>query len=308
MAKKIQTWVEGQPSPYQLADLTHFPEWGNLVVWDAYFNNLTAGLMFIATIIWLAGPPIFGLALNVVLPVALVLLLIDLVFLISDLGDPVRFSHSLRILHLTSPLSVGVWGLSCYGIFLGLGIIFNWINIFTFGNPGLWPYFVYVMAKVFTILSCIGAIVVLCYKGIVFSCSSQPGLKNARWLPSFMIADALLMGTGLYVLLILVIAGVNAALHLVIPLVFLVFARSIAFWLLWENVKRRAHMVYSTENTTMFWVVLFLGGLCPVVLAFCGILGLVIAALAVLGCGIPERYWFIGLARPTPHYPEVEEN
>ena len=38
-------WAEGHPSLYQGHDITHRPDWANIIVWDAFFNNLTAGFM-----------------------------------------------------------------------------------------------------------------------------------------------------------------------------------------------------------------------------------------------------------------------
>ena len=43
-------WAEGHPSLYQGHDITHRPDWGNIIVWDAFFNNLTAGFMVLTGI------------------------------------------------------------------------------------------------------------------------------------------------------------------------------------------------------------------------------------------------------------------
>ena len=48
-------WAEGHPSLYQGHDITHRPDWGNIIVWDAFFNNLTAGFMVLTGIAWFAG-------------------------------------------------------------------------------------------------------------------------------------------------------------------------------------------------------------------------------------------------------------
>lgn len=45
-----RTWIEGQPSAYQQHDTVHFPDWKNIIVWDLFFNNLTAGFMFVTMI------------------------------------------------------------------------------------------------------------------------------------------------------------------------------------------------------------------------------------------------------------------
>src|SRR3954454_21731054 len=51
-------------------------------------------------------------------PLALVLLLADLVCLVLDLGDPLRFHHMLRVFKPSSPMSLGTWCLTVYSLFL----------------------------------------------------------------------------------------------------------------------------------------------------------------------------------------------
>lgn len=45
------------------------------------------------------------------------------ILLILDLGRPERFHHMLRILKLRSPMSVGTWGLTCFGAFSTLSAL-----------------------------------------------------------------------------------------------------------------------------------------------------------------------------------------
>jgi formate-dependent nitrite reductase membrane component NrfD len=51
---------------------------------------------------------------------ALVGLTLSLVALVHDLGRPSRFLNMLRVMKVTSPMSVGTWILSAYGPFAGL--------------------------------------------------------------------------------------------------------------------------------------------------------------------------------------------
>lgn len=294
----IKTWIEGNPSPYQLHDLTHHPDWHNLVIWDAFFNNLTSGLMIIACIAAFTGPPTFALLLPAAMTVAFLVLIVDLLVLIADLGDPWRFFHSLRVMRFTSPLSVGVWGLSCYAFFLAFAVFFSWCAFFAGPIQAGGSFLLFALSRLFTILALIGAIVVICYKGVAFSCSSQPGVKNARWLTPFMVSDSLLMGLSLYILIILAAAGRLSAIPMIFPLIILVIARCITFGLLWQDVKNRARKIYHTENTIVGWMVIGVCGALILPLAFCGIFGLALSALLCLGCGLLERYWLIGLTRP----------
>lgn len=292
-------WVEGEKSPYQVHDITHFPDWRNIIVWDAYFNNMTAGLMIISVICWAFGPVVFSRLMPFALTLALILVCVDFVLLICDLGDSWRFSHSMRVLHFTSPLSVGVWGLACYATCLGIAVVLYWIGIASnsAGMHGLSRLLVLV-ARPFTVLSFIGAVVVICYKGVVFSCTSQPGVKKARWLSPFMVADALLLGLASYTILAVFIFGMRAGMWLILPLYILLVARCVSFGLIWLDVRARARKIYSKAgNTITMLVVLAFGGAVPAICALPGAWGLLLAALLVLLCGIWERYWLIGLAR-----------
>lgn len=293
-------WAENQPSLYQGHDLTHRPDWGNIIVWDAFFNNLTAGLMVITGIAWFAGPPVFSAMLPFALTLALIIVLVDLALLVFDLGDPYRFIHALRVLHFTSPLSVGVWGLACYATCLGLAVAIYWLSVIsaaTTGFMGAYIGFFDMLMRLFTVLAFIGAVVVICYKGVAFSCTSQPGVKKARWLTSFMVSDALLMGCGLYAIAATCLGFWEAAALMFLPFLILEVARTVAFSLLWMETSERARKIYHAENTAVRSTVYLIGGLLAFILAFFGPWGISAAGLLVLFTGVFERYWLIGLTK-----------
>lgn len=306
MDNNSRAWIAGQPSPYEGRDLTHFPDWHNLTVWDAFFNNLTSGLAIVAVLAWASGTQAFAILMPVALTAALILVLVDLAVLIFDLADPIRFSHSLRIMHFTSPLSVGVWGLVSYSIFLALAVVFNWLLFISIldNGGGSGAFFLVALARLSTIMAVIGAVVVICYKGVVFSCSSQPGLKEARWLTPFMVSDSLLMGLSLYAALAMMFVGNDAAIVLIVPFITLVIARCVTFALLWQNVKKRARLIYAMENNVISLAVYCFAGIIAIVLAFCGAFAFIIAIFLVLACGVLERYWLIGLPRPLKGHAE----
>ena len=55
MNTNLKPWASNYPSPYEGHDLTHRPDWANIIVWDAFFNNLTAGFMVFTTVAWFLG-------------------------------------------------------------------------------------------------------------------------------------------------------------------------------------------------------------------------------------------------------------
>ena len=105
---------------YTDQDVTKVPGWHGLVAWDLLFNNLTTGLFLFAAVGELASPVLLGPLAKAAYPVALVLLLTDLMLLVSDLGDPLRFHHMLRVFKPSSPMSLGTWSLTVYSLPLTL--------------------------------------------------------------------------------------------------------------------------------------------------------------------------------------------
>ena len=100
--------------------MTKVPGWHGLVAWDLLFNNLTTGLFLFAAVGELASPELLGPVARAAYPVALFCLLTDLMMLVLDLGDPLRFHHMLRVFKPSSPMSLGTWSLTVYSLPLTL--------------------------------------------------------------------------------------------------------------------------------------------------------------------------------------------
>src|SRR5438876_1588879 len=110
------TQVPFNVAGYAPGRVTKAPDWHGLVAWDLLFNNLTTGLFLVAAISDLAAPAFFAPVARVAYPVALVLLLVDLLCLVLDLGAPLRFHHMLRVFKPSSPMSLGTWCLTIYSV------------------------------------------------------------------------------------------------------------------------------------------------------------------------------------------------
>ena len=178
---------------YLAQDVTKVPGWHGLVAWDLLFNNLSTGLYLFAAIGELAAPALLGPVARIAYPVALVFLLTDLVMLVADLGDPLRFHHMLRVFKPSSPMSLGTWSLTVYSLPLTLIVAIEAAQVL-----GLLPARSMVLewirfsAVVFGLLPAFGS---LAYKGVLFSTTSQPGWKDARWLGGWMANSALMLGS-----------------------------------------------------------------------------------------------------------------
>jgi hypothetical protein len=177
---------------YLTQDVTKVPGWHGLVAWDLLFNNLTTGLFLFAAVGELALPGLLGPVARAAYPVALVLLLTDLSMLVLDLGDPLRFHHMLRVLKPSSPMSLGTWSLTIYSLPLTLIVAIEAAQALGLLPSGSTPLeWMRKSAVVFGLLPAFGS---LAYKGVLFSTSSQPGWKDARWLGGWMTNSALTLG------------------------------------------------------------------------------------------------------------------
>src|SRR5512139_3221000 len=119
-------------SPYAKQTITKLPNWEGATAWDIWFNNLSIGTFLVASVGALLSPMSFAPLTRYAYPLALLLLIIDLLLLVTDLGDPLRFHHMLRVFKLSSPMSFGTWSLSGYGVLLGLVTVVAVLN---------WPLF-----------------------------------------------------------------------------------------------------------------------------------------------------------------------
>ena len=177
---------------YTAQDVTKVPGWHGLVAWDLLFNNLTTGLFLFTAVGELAWPALLAPVARAAYPVALVFLLTDLLLLVSDLGDPLRFHHMLRVFKPSSPMSLGTWSLTVYSLPLTLIVAIEAAQALDLLPPGSTaPEWVRRSAVVFGLLPAFGS---LAYKGVLFSTCSQPGWKDARWLGGFMANSALTLG------------------------------------------------------------------------------------------------------------------
>jgi hypothetical protein len=91
---------------------TKAPPWHGWVTADLFLLSLASGTFAIASLFVLVRPyemeGVVRTGFHLVFP----LMAADLVCLIADLGDPMRFHHMLRTFNPRSPMSLGVWTIS----------------------------------------------------------------------------------------------------------------------------------------------------------------------------------------------------
>jgi Ni/Fe-hydrogenase subunit HybB-like protein len=227
-------------SGYATGPVTKAPAWHGLVAWDMLFNGMTTGLFLVAAISELAAPDVFTSVAKIAYPIALILLLIDLLCLVLDLGDPLRFHHMLRVFKPSAPMSLGTWCLTIYSLPLTVAAAISLL-------PREWMTLEWVrrLAVVIGLLPALGSAV---YKGVLLSTNAQPGWKDARWLGGYLTNSALMLGSAEMLLLSILMNNASAAAILRPALVLLLVLNLVPLCLLGFDLRTTLSRIYSRQE------------------------------------------------------------
>jgi hypothetical protein len=278
---------------------THAPPWHGLVVWDVFFNALTTGLFMVTAVGELASPSAFAAVAAWAYPLALALLLTDLTFLVLDLGDPLRFHHMLRVVKLSSPMSLGTWCLTLYSLPLSALAILSALSL-----VGLLTADSQTVGVVRTVLLVAGlpfAFGSMAYKGVLFSTSAQPGWKDARWLGAYHVASAFALG-GSTLLALTALSGHAAAAHTLEPAVaILLVAQVVPLALLGRELRPALASAFPRRQLVVAAVAaVAVGVVVPLPLVFAGgPVASAVAAVAALAGGWAVRHFVVTLPHRT---------
>src|SRR5438445_960356 len=221
---------------YATGPVTKAPAWHGLVAWDLLFNGLTTGLFLAAALGELAAPEVFTRVAKAAYPLALALLLADLVCLVLDLGDPLRFHHMLRVFKPTSPMSLGTWCLTIYSLPLTVAAALSLLPAPGADAARLAVEWARKAAVVLGLLPALGSAI---YKGVLLSTNAQPGWRDARWLGGYLTSSALLLGCAT-MLVLAVLLGQASATALLRPALGLLVLLNALFLLLLLGALRTA--------------------------------------------------------------------
>lgn len=243
------------PAPvptYADRPVTKVPNWHGLVVLDLLFNNLTTGLFLCAAVSELLAPAAFGAVARVAYPLAMALLIADLVCLVLDLGDPLRFHHMLRVWKPSSPMSLGTWSLVAYSVPLTVLTALS-----------LWPAPAQAEAlrRIVLLVGLLPAFGASLYKGVLFSTTAQPGWREARWLGGYLVNSAFLLGAGLMLSLAVLLDQPQASRVLRPALIALVPIHLAALGLLLSGIGPRLAEVRSGRQRASLGAVVVVGGM-----------------------------------------------
>jgi hypothetical protein len=265
------------------------PPWHGLVGWDMLFNGLTTGLFLVTALGELVLPDVFLPVARVAYPVGLVLLVVDQVLLILDLGDPWRFHHMMRVLKPQSPMSVGVWSLNAYAAVLTAVVV-----LFLLPGGGALDW----VRLAAVVLGLGPAFASAVYKGVLLSTSAQPGWREARWLGGYLSSGAAVLGCAEVVVLAYLIGQPRAAEVLRPALLVLQLVHAVPLALLsaelWPVVRRG----FTPGQRALAVAVVLVGGwLLPLGLVSfgAGAAAMVAAAVLIVGGQLVARFLLVRL-------------
>lgn len=202
--------------PYNLdysgKTIPHLPPWGPLTVFDVWLNNAALGLYLVTACALLLLPETFEPLARTAFVVAWLMFCADLLLLVADLGDSSRFHHMLRTFRPFSPMWVGVWALSLSAAFTLIPALWGFASLLVVWQtlPAPWsgslegflvstPATVILLAGM--LLGGLCAAAGLAYKGVLFSATSRPVWRKARWFSAYLTNGAVLLGCALLIAL-----------------------------------------------------------------------------------------------------------
>ena len=239
---RTDTRAERNGAGYAAGPVTKAPAWHGLVAWDMLFNNLTTGLFLVAAVAELAAPETFTPVAKAAYPFALTLLLADLVCLVLDLGDPLRFHHMLRVFKPSSPMSLGTWCLTVYSLPLTVAAALSLLPAPGADAARLAVEGARRAAVILGLLPALGSAV---YKGVLLSTNAQPGWRDARWLGGYLTSSALLLGCAEMLVLSIVMGQERAAALLRPALELLLLLNLVGLGLLLVDVRAALPRAYT---------------------------------------------------------------
>jgi formate-dependent nitrite reductase membrane component NrfD len=177
------------------------PNWTWFILLYFFFAGISGGAFVIGTMLRLWGSPVDKAASRLAFLISFPLLLICPILLTIDLGQPARFWHMLvdatsgtPVFKAYSPMSLGVWGLTLFGLFsfvtflgaVGEGGYLRWRIL-----SGAGRVMSSALGKVFMVIGAIFGFFVAAYTGVLLAVSNQPVWSDTWTLGGLFLASGL---------------------------------------------------------------------------------------------------------------------
>ncbi len=196
---------------YYNVPVIHKPHWKWLIIWYFFLGGISSASYVIAAIADIFGGREGDRIKRVGRYLSLAALIPSPLLLILDLGRPERFYLMLRIIKLRSPMSVGTWGLTIFGLFSALS------GVIQAAHDGLFGWFKplnrVLLALPSTTINGLGAVFgffVGGYTGVLLGITAVPlWAKNALLLGPLFLSSALSSGAAAITLVLSLVRGTN---------------------------------------------------------------------------------------------------
>jgi formate-dependent nitrite reductase membrane component NrfD len=177
------------------------PNWTWFILLYFFFAGISGGAFVIGTMLRLWGSPADKAASRLAFLISFPLLLICPILLTIDLGQPARFWHMLvdatsgtPVFKAYSPMSLGVWGLTLFGLFsfvtflgaVGEGGYLRWRIL-----AGAGRVMSSALGKAFMVIGAIFGFFVAAYTGVLLAVSNQPVWSDTWTLGGLFLASGL---------------------------------------------------------------------------------------------------------------------
>ena len=296
------------PAPgYDRREVTQPPNWHSLVVYDLFLNAVTTGLFLACATCELADPTRFAPVTTPLYVVALAVLVADLLCLVMDLGDPLKFHHMLRVFKPSSPMSLGTWCLTAYSgplTVVAVLVVAGWVGLIpdAWQAAAGWVRWGALVAGLGPVFGSMG------YKGVLFSTSAQPGWRDARWLGAYHTASAIAIGGAVVFATASMTGQTDAAAKLRPALIGLLLVQAVPLLLLARELRPTFDAVYTPAWFAVAGGALVAGILVPLAvmswggwLALIGVAGLIGVSFGVRSVIVRLPHHVAAVTRPTGH-------
>ena len=274
------------------------PRWSWWIVLYFFTGGVTGGIYFAAAWLDLFGEPGDRAAMRVGHLITLPLLLVCAIFLIADLGQPLRFWHMifqsenfpLPLFKAYSPMSFGSGLLAIFGLVAFLSFIDALL-----GRGRWWHAPGNLLGKIVSLIGALAGLALAGYTGVLLNVGNEPVWGNSPWISALFLFSG--VSTGIAVLMLVARSAPRATVEklseadnyiMVFELVSLV-----VFLVTLGAVGTR--FIFGSPTVILFGVVIVIGLLLPLVLHWRPrLLGeraaSVVAALLVLVGGFVLRW------------------
>lgn len=201
-----------EPSYYDYPVLKA-PTWTWEIIWYFFFGGLAAGCYIIATIASLFGSRQDRAVVRAGYYLSLLSVLPCPPLLIKDLGRPERFLHMLRVFKVKSPMSMGTWALTSFGILSGITAV---IQAARDGILGRWwgPRLLSALPQWLLALPATAVgFFVAGYTGVLLTATSVPLWSRSKLLGGIFISSAMSTSTALIALVLRLTRAPAPVLH-----------------------------------------------------------------------------------------------